>query len=196
VDDAGLQAALARFRGEIEQVPPMHSALKHEGRPLYALAREGKSVPRELRRVVIHELELLGREGELLRLRIRCSKGTYIRQLAVDLGLALGTVAHLEALRRTAVGGLSLSQAVTLEDFQALGEAARQTWLLPADSLIAHLPRVDLEEGVAARFLNGQTVRQAAPQGPCRVYQAGALLGIGEAGPGDALLPARLIARG
>jgi tRNA pseudouridine55 synthase len=196
VGDAELRAALARFHGEIEQVPPMHSALKHEGRPLYKLAREGQSVPREPRRVVIHEIELLGREAELLRLRIRCSKGTYVRQLAVDLGLALGTVAHLEALRRTAVGGLSLSQAVTLEDFQALGEAARLAWLLPPDSLIEHLPRVDLEGSVAARFLNGQTVRQAAPQGACRVYQAGALLGIGEAGPGDALLPARLIARG
>jgi len=196
VDDAGLRAALARFRGEIEQVPPMHSALKHEGRPLYKLAREGQSVVREARRVVIHELELLGRDAGLLRLRIRCSKGTYVRQLAVDLGLALGTVAHLEALRRTAVGALSLKQAITLEDFQALGEAARLAWLLPPDSLIEHLPRVDLEEAVAARFLNGQTVRQAAPQGPCRVYRAGALLGIGEAGPGDALLPARLIARG
>jgi len=195
IDAAGLQAALARFRGEIDQVPPMHSALKHEGQPLYKLAREGQSVPREPRRVVIHEIELLGREAELLRLRIRCSKGTYVRQLAVDLGLALGTVAHLEALRRTAVGGLSLSQAVTLEDFQALGEAARLAWLLPPDALIEHLPRVDLEDGVAARFLNGQAVRQAAPQGACRVYRAGTLLGIGEAAPGDALLPARLIAR-
>lgn len=196
VDDAGLRAALARFHGEIDQVPPMHSALKHEGRPLYALAREGQTVPREPRRVNIHELEVLSRDETLLRLRIRCSKGTYVRQLAVDLGLALGTVAHLEALRRTAVGGLSLKQAITLEDFQALGEEARLQWLLPPDSLIEHLPRVDLEEAVAARFLNGQKVHQPAPQGACRVYRAGALLGIGEAGPGDALLPTRLIARG
>lgn len=196
MDASRLAQALERFRGRIEQVPPMYSALKHEGQPLYALARAGQTVERDARTVTVHELELVSRSEEVLRLRIRCSKGTYIRQLAVDLGLALGTVAHLEALRRTAVAGLRLDQAVTLEDLQALDETARLTWLLPPDRLIEHLPRVDLEEGLAARFLNGQAVRLAAPDGPCRVYRAGALLGIGEGGPGDALLPSRLIARG
>lgn len=197
VDEAGLANALARFRGDIEQVPPMYSALKHAGQPLYALARAGQSVERAARKVTVHELELLERAGDVLHLRIRCSKGTYVRQLAVDLGLALGTVAHLEALRRTRVAGFKLDQAVTLDDLQALGEEARLAWLLPPDSLLEDLPRADLPEELEGRFLNGQVVAQAAAcQGPCRVYgKAGVLLGVGEGGPGDELRPARLIAR-
>jgi tRNA pseudouridine55 synthase len=197
--DAGehrLAQALAQFRGTISQVPPMYSALKHEGQPLYALARTGKTVERASRAVTIDELELVSRDDTLLRLRVRCSKGTYVRQLAVDLGLALGTVAHLAGLRRTAVAGLRLDQAVALDDLQALGEASRLTWLLPPETLLQHLPRVDLEEPLAGRFLHGQAVRPAClTQGPVRVYQAGALLGVGEGEPEGELRPARLIAR-
>ena len=197
VGDAALAEALARFRGPIAQVPPMYSALKQGGQPLYAMARAGKSVERAPRNVTVHELELLERAGDVLHLRIRCSKGTYVRQLAVDLGLALGTVAHLEALRRTAVGAFRLDRAVTLDDLQALGEKARLAWLLPADSLLGDLPRLELPEDLAARFLNGQPVALAgATEGACRVYaKDGALLGVGEGGPGQALRPARLIAR-
>ncbi len=196
VDDAALIRALAGFRGEIRQVPPMYSALKKDGQPLYALARAGQTVEREARLVTIHEMELVSRKEDLLRLRIRCSKGTYIRQLATDLGLALGTVAHLEALRRTAVAGLRLDQAVALDDLQALGEASRLAWLLPPDRLIEHLPRIDLDEPLARRFLNGQAVRlEAVAPGPVRVYQAGVLLGVGEGGAAGQLQPDRLIAR-
>ncbi len=197
VDAAGLALALAGFRGAIVQVPPMYSALKHAGQPLYALARAGRSVERAARHVTVHELELLEHAGDLLQLRIRCSKGTYVRQLAVDLGLALGTVAHLEGLCRTAVAGFRLDQAVALDELQALGEEARRAWLLPPDSLLEELPRLDLPEELAGRFLNGQTIALAAAgQGPCRVYgNAGVLLGVGEGGPGDELRPARLIAR-
>jgi tRNA pseudouridine55 synthase len=196
VDARGLEQALARFRGDIEQVPPMFSALKHEGQPLYALARAGETVERAARRITIHELELVAHEGELLRLRILCSKGTYVRTLAADLGLALGTVAHLQALRRTAVGGLRLNQAVALDDLQALGEEARRAWLLPADRLLEHLPRVDLEEGPAGRFQQGQSVPLVATAlGPSRVYGAGVLLGVGEGLAGGNLQPARLVAR-
>jgi tRNA pseudouridine55 synthase len=196
VDEKRLADALARFRGTISQVPPMYSALKHEGQPLYALARAGQTVERASREVTIHELELVSRDGTLLRLRIGCSKGTYVRQLAVDLGLALGTVAHLEALRRTAVAGLRLDQAVSLDDLQALGEASRLAWLLPPDRLLEHLPRVDLEEPLAGRFLNGQAVLTGVlSPGPVRVYRAGVLLGVGEGGPGAELRPARLLAR-
>ena len=197
VDMPGLEQALARFRGAIEQVPPMHSALKHQGQPLYALARAGKTVERAARSVTVLELELLERAGDVLHLRIRCSKGTYVRQLAVDLGLALGTVAHLEGLRRTAVAGFRLDQAVALDDLQALGEAARRAWLLPPDSLLEDLPRLDLPRELEDRFLNGQMVAHAAAgRGPCRVYgKAGVLLGVGEGGPGEELRPARLIAR-
>jgi tRNA pseudouridine55 synthase len=195
VDEQRLAQALATFRGAISQVPPMYSALKHEGQPLYSLARAGQTVERASRDVTIHELELVARDETLLRLRIRCSKGTYVRQLAVDLGLALGTVAHLQSLRRTAVAGMRLDQAVTLDDLQALGEASRLAWLLPPDKLLEHLPRIDLEEPLAGLFLNGQAVTKGVSPGPARVYQAGVLLGVGEGGPGDQLRPARLIAR-
>ena len=197
VDDSTLARALAGFRGEIRQVPPMYSALKKDGQPLYALARAGQTVEREARLVTIHELELVSRSENLLRLRIRCSKGTYVRQLAADLGLALGTVAHLAALRRTAVAGLRLDQAVTLDDLQALGEAARLAWLLPPDRLLEHLPRVDLEAPLAGQFLNGQAVRSAGLRpGPARVYAGDALLGVGEANSAGELQPTRLIASG
>jgi tRNA pseudouridine55 synthase len=194
-DEPQLQAALGRFRGEILQVPPMYSALKRGGQPLYALARAGTTVEREPRKVTIHELELVDRTEDVLRLRVKCSKGTYVRQLAADLGLALGTVGFLKALRRTAVGGLRVDKAVALDDLQALGDAGQLAWLLPPDGLLSHLPRIELEEGVAGRFLHGQTVRPAGvPGGSCRVYQAGRLLGVGEGDAEGALHPVRLVA--
>ncbi len=197
VDDAALARALERFRGHIQQVPPMYSALKRDGRPLYELAREGASVERAPRDVTVHALELVARDAQRLRLRIRCSKGTYVRQLAVDLGVALGTVAHLAALRRTEVGPFRIEEAVTLEDLQALGEAGRRAWLLPVDRLLQDLPPVTLPAALAARFLRGQAVPGAAPGGPCRVYRDdGALLGVGEGGDGGQVHPGRLLASG
>jgi tRNA pseudouridine55 synthase len=197
VDEAGLALALARFRGALEQVPPMYSALKHAGRPLYALARAGESVERAARQVTVHELELLERAGDVLHLRIKCSKGTYVRQLAVDLGRALGTVAHLAGLRRTAVAGFRLDQAVALDDLQALGDEARRAWLLPAESLLAGLPRLELDASQTARFMNGQAIDVKVSPGPCRVYRSeGPLLGVGESRPGIGLRPVRLLARG
>src|SRR6185369_5052704 len=205
-DDERLAQALAGFRGEISQVPPMYSALKKDGQPLYALARAGQTVEREPRRITVHELELVSRGADLLRLRIRCSKGTYVRQLAADLGLALGTVAHLAALRRTAVADLRLDQAIALDALQDLSEAERPSRLLPTDRLLEHLPRIELDTARAECFLNGQAVTLVAPGlGPCRVYKAadeaaggnaGSLLGVGESGAGGLLRPARLIARG
>jgi len=197
VDDARLARALDRFRGQIGQVPPMYSALKHEGQPLYALARAGQTVQRSSRQVTVHELELIERSEDLVRVRVRCSKGTYIRQLATDLGAELGTGAHLAGLRRLAVGGFRLEQAVALDDLQAMGDAARAAWLLPPDSLLGALPRIELDEAQTRRFLHGQAVPLEAPGGPCRVYRVGGpLLGVGEAGPGDELRPVRLIASG
>ena len=196
-DDARLAKALQGLRGEIRQVPPMYSALKHGGQPLYALARAGQTVARAARPITIHELELIARRGDSLRLRVRCSKGTYVRQLAVDLGLALGTVAHLAALRRTAVGRFRIEQSVALEELEALGEQAPQAWLLPAESLLEELPRLDLDEAQASRFLNGQAIELDAAAGTCRVYlREGSLLGVGETRPGSGLHPRRLLARG
>ncbi|MGQ0509250.1 MAG: tRNA pseudouridine(55) synthase TruB [Betaproteobacteria bacterium] len=197
VDEANLSMALERFRGAIRQVPPMYSALKRDGRPLYELARAGQTVEREAREVTIHELALEGREGDLVRLRVRCSKGTYIRQLAEDLGLALGTVAYLEGLRRTAAGAYTLEHAVDLERFRAMSEAGRHACLLPPDSLLAALPVAGLEPEASMRFIQGQAVAAGAlPEGACRVLDAaGALLGVGEAGADGKLRPVRLLSQ-
>jgi len=200
VDATQLARALEQFRGDLVQVPPMYSALKYGGQPLYALARAGQTVARAARRIRIHALELIARNDEVLRLRIRCSKGTYVRQLAVDLALSLGTAGHLAALRRIAVGELRIERAVSLGDLQALGEAARTAWLLPPECLLEDLPRLELDEEAARRFLNGQALPLQAPEGPCRVYRRhGPLLGIGEGmgeSRGHGLRPLRLIASG
>jgi tRNA pseudouridine55 synthase len=196
VDDARIQAALEQFRGPIEQVPPMHSALKHQGKPLYLLARRGHSVERAARRVTVHALELLGRGGDRLRLRVRCSKGTYVRQLAADLGRALGTGAHLAALRRTMVGRFALGDAVTLEGLRSMDAPAHEARLLPVEALLADLPRVELVAAQAARFADGQSVAlEERPTGRCRVYaERGRLIGVGEPGEGRDIRPLRLLA--
>jgi tRNA pseudouridine55 synthase len=196
VDAARIEASLAQFRGPIEQVPPMHSALKHRGEPLYALARRGRSVERAARRVTVHALELLGRSSERLRLRVRCSKGTYVRQLATDLGRALGTGAHLAALRRTMLGRFELGNAVTLEGLRSMHVPAREARLLPVEFLLADLPRVELVAAQAASFANGQSVALGErPTGRCRVYaEHGRLIGVGEPGEGCDLRPLRLLA--
>jgi tRNA pseudouridine55 synthase len=198
LDDARIGRALERFRGVIEQVPPMYSALKHQGRPLYELARSGRSVERAARRVTVHALELIGRSGDTLRLRVGCSKGTYVRQLAADLGAALQTGAHLAALRRTAVGRFCIDEAVGLEALQAMTDAERDACLLPVDSLLADLPRVELGTALAARFSLGQAVAlDAPPEGRCRVYAGpDRLIGVGEPGAGRELRPLRLLAEG
>jgi tRNA pseudouridine55 synthase len=191
-----IEPALARLRGDIEQVPPMYSALKHAGQPLYALARRGRSVERAARRVRIDELAMVEFAGEAIELRVRCSKGTYIRTLVEDLGRALGCGAHLEALRRTAAGSFRIGDAVTLEQLQAASGAERDRWLLPLERLLAGLPRVDLAEPVAGRFARGQAIRLEEPrQGRCSVYGGnGEFLGIGEADPAGDLRPRRLVA--
>jgi tRNA pseudouridine55 synthase len=186
---------LARFRGEIEQVPPMHSALKQGGRPLYELARQGREVARRARRVRVHALELLAFDGESIELRVRCSKGTYVRTLAEDIGRALGCGAHLSALRRVAAGRFNVAEAVRLDALHAETPEARERRLLPAESLLQGLPRVDLPEALAARFARGQMLTlAAAPEGRCRVYGAqGRLLGLGEGQGRGELRPRRLV---
>lgn len=192
VGEAALASALPRFRGVLEQVPPMYSALKRDGQPLYALAREGRSVARAPRRIEVLELELLRRAEDLLELRIRCSKGTYVRQLAVDLGEALGTGAHLAALRRTAVGRMRIEDAVPFEAVEKEGAAL----LRPMDCLLGDLPRVDLEARQASQFLSGAAIAlDATSEGACRVYAQGGLLGVGRLAAGR-LQPLRSVARG
>jgi tRNA pseudouridine55 synthase len=195
VDAGSLAAALDGLRGEIDQVPPMYSALKRDGRPLYEYARAGVEVERAPRRVTIHALELLERHGEVLRLRVACSKGTYVRVLAEDLGRALGCGAHLSALRRTRVGPLSLAQGVAPATLDALDEPGRDRLLQPPDTLAAGLPEAHLPPGEAQRLLNGQPVRGGVgPAGATRVYaHTGAFLGLAERAPDGTLHPRRLM---
>ncbi len=193
VSEAQILAALARFRGEIEQLPPMHSALKRAGVPLYKLARRGETVERSRRRVEIFELERMSFHPPLLELRVRCSKGTYIRALAEDIGAALGTGAHLAALRRIASGRFLIEAAVTLDDIAGLNEAQRQRRLLSLGELLADLPRVELDAPLELRLRNGQPLKISGLQeGVSALYRAdGVLIGLGRAREG-VLRPLRL----
>ncbi|WP_064577213.1 tRNA pseudouridine(55) synthase TruB [Cupriavidus gilardii] len=160
-DAAALNEALARFVGAIEQVPPMHSALKKDGRPLYEYARAGQTVERAARGVTIHEIALLRCElpgAPVFAMRVTCSKGTYIRTLAEDIGEALGCGAHLTALRRTAVGDLTLDGAVTLEQLGQHDDAARPALLAPVDALLQRCAPVTLDAAATQRFLQGQRI--------------------------------------
>jgi tRNA pseudouridine55 synthase len=171
-DRAAIEAACARFVGPIDQVPPMHSALKHEGKALYEYARAGVDIERPARRVTIHAIDILHWHDEELVLDVRCSKGTYIRTLAEDIGAALGCGAHLSALRRTGSGALTVDRTVTLEALQALSEAERDALLLPPDVLVADWPDVHLADDEAGRFLTGLRRRVALADMPSvRVYR-------------------------
>lgn len=171
VDRAMVDAACAAFLGEIDQVPPMHSALKHEGRALYEYAREGIEVAREARRITLHSIDILQWEHDTLVIDVRCSKGTYIRTLAEDIGRHLGCGAHLKALRRTGCGPVQLDQAITLEALQAMSEAERDALIQPVDVLVAHWPETLLNQDDAARFLTGMRRRLAlADAEAMRVY--------------------------
>ncbi len=159
LDRAEIDAVLARFTGTLSQLPPMHSALKKDGRALYDYARDGIEVEREARQVTIHRLDLVDWHADRLTLDVHCSKGTYIRTLAEDIGAALGCGAHLASLHRTACGRLSLESAVAWPALQAFDESERDRLLLPPHALLAHRPRIDLDAGAAARLLCGQRVR-------------------------------------
>lgn len=191
-----LGAALLNFRGDILQTPPLYSALKHAGKPLYAYARAGVDIERAPRPVRILSLDLEWFEGERLALSITCSKGTYIRSIAHDLGEILGCGAHLVALRRTAVGRFGLDCAHTLEGIEAMPAAERDAGLLPVDALLQNLPEVRLAPAQEARFLQGQVVPWEGPLQPrMRVYgSSGALLGVGEGDAKGAISPKRVIA--
>ncbi|MFN4325180.1 MAG: tRNA pseudouridine(55) synthase TruB [Azonexus sp.] len=194
VSVADVERLLPRFTGPIRQIPPMHSALKRDGRPLYELARQGIAVEREAREVTIHALDMLGLAGDVLRLRVSCSKGTYIRVLAADIGEALGCGAHLTALRRTRVGDLVLDRSVTLKQLEMQDEAGRLAHLQPVDALLQSLPAVHLAALEANRFSHGNPVAlPSGLQGKLRVYVDGRLLGVGEPGPGGLLWPKRLV---
>jgi len=187
-------AVLPSFMGEIEQIPPMHSALKHQGRPLYEYARAGIEIERPARKVTIRSLELIECTPPRVVIDVQSTAGTYIRTLAQDIGAALGCGAYLTALKRTAAGGFSLELAHTLAELEALEPGDRQSLLQPADYLVEHLPALYLDEQDAASLCQGRTVgHSAADSGLKRVYTAtNRFLGLADADAGQ-LVPRRLI---
>jgi tRNA pseudouridine55 synthase len=194
VTSAALAAALESFHGEIEQVPPMHSALKHKGTPLYRLARRGEKVTRAARRVRISCLEIVGFEVPLLRIRVVCSKGTYIRVLAEDIGTGLGCGAHLAALRRTGSGTFRVENALTLEELEALPIHERRRALLALPALVQGLPRAELGAAEEARLRQGQALKIGGlGRGLCAVVRPdGGVIGLGTADGEGGLKPLRL----
>ncbi len=195
VTRAQVDAVCARFTGLIHQVPPMHSALKRDGKALYEYARAGITVEREARAVTIHAIDIVGGEADRWTLDVRCSKGTYIRTLAEDIGAALGCGAHLAALRRTGSGALTLNGALTLEALTAMDESARDAALMQADALVADWPEVRLGADDAGRFLSGLRRRtKLADVAHVRVYgpDTRAFLGGGHITAGE-LISTRLL---
>lgn len=194
VEESAVEAVLARFRGAIRQLPPMHSALKHQGRPLYEYIRKGETVERELRDVVIHELLLNSFEGNRMEITVRCSKGTYVRTLAEDIGAALGCGAHLLGLRRTAIAHFDLRQAYTLEQLSALSDVQRDACLLPVESLMPNMPKLHLDEAQIRRLAQGQRLAldTGLPDGKINLQGAGGFVGIGVL-QGRRLAPERLL---
>ncbi len=195
-DEDQLRRAVGDLTGNIEQVPPMHSAIKVDGRPLYALARKGINVERAPRRVTIYEFEASRRSSDSVDIFVRCSKGTYIRVLAEDLGERLGCGAYLTALRRVAIGTIDIRQSVGLDELEQSPEAQRLALLRPVDSLLTGIPQVILTMQDSTRLRHGLSIGgldNLAP-GPVRVYsERGVFLGLGEFGEDGSLKPRRLV---
>ena len=194
VTQAMLDAALAKFTGPISQVPPMYSALKRDGKPLYEYARAGVELEREARNVVIHKVELLAWQGDEVRVAVDCSKGTYIRTLAEDIGEFLGCGAHLIALRRTRIATITLNGAVTLEQMENCAD--RDALLAATESLLGDLPEAHLDAAASDRLLHGQPVTMAGASAPrYRAYAAdGRFIGLCQLDAQGRLAPKRLIA--
>ena len=188
-----IDAVLRSFLGAQQQIPPMHSALHVAGRRLYDYARAGEEVARIPRAIAISDIAALGRTGDDLAIRVTCSKGTYVRTLAQDIGRRLGCGAHLVALRRTAVGHLSLANALTLEQLESLGPVARDA-LLPPEALVAALPRFDASDPEAAGFVHGRPIATSGAAGAeVAVYAPGGrFVGVGAVFP-DRIAPLRLL---
>ncbi len=191
---AEVDAVLARFRGEIQQLPPMHSALKHQGKPLYEYIRKGETIERELRNVVIHELVLNSFSGNEMDITVRCSKGTYIRTLAEDIGAALGCGAHLIGLRRTAIAHFDLRDGYNWQQLEAMTGAERDACVLPLDSLMPDTPRLQLDAVQIKRLAQGQRLGldTGLPDGKVCLYGPQGFIGTGLL-QGRRLAPERLL---
>lgn len=200
LSDEEVEAVLDRFRGPIQQIPPMHSALKHQGQRLYRLAHKGITVEREPREVTIHRLECTGREPERLELDIECSKGTYIRTLGEDIGAALGTVAHVIELRRIGSGPFEAGDMVSLDTLREAEQAGTiDEYLTPMESVLSEWPAVSLSRDVAWYLSRGQPVRvpRAPTSGLVRLHaDDDRFLGVGEVLDDGRIAPRRLVATG
>ena len=194
-----IEKVLSQFRGEINQIPPMHSALKHKGQRLYQLAYQGIEVERKPRTVTIYKLELLDFSGDEIEIRVLCSKGTYIRTLAEDIGKALGCGAHVKTLRRLGSGPYQAEQMVTMAKLETLAEEGLDKvdqQLLPMDSILAGLPEIDLIESLAFYMDQGQAVivPHAPTEGLVRLYdQQHRFKGVGEVLDDGRVAPRRLV---
>jgi tRNA pseudouridine55 synthase len=202
IDEARVREVLAGFLGTIRQLPPMYSALKHQGQRLYKLAREGVEVEREPRAVTIHAIMLLHLDGEEFEMEVHCSKGTYVRTLAEDIGAALDCGGYVSALRRTGVGPYLADRMVDLPEIERRAEEgleALDALLLPVDSAVGHWPEVKLSEDAAYYLKLGQPVLvpRAPPNGWLRLYDArGRFLGVGEIDDDGKVAPRRLMIPG
>ncbi|MFE8070734.1 tRNA pseudouridine(55) synthase TruB [Marinobacteraceae bacterium S3BR75-40.1] len=195
LDEARLESILAGFRGAIEQVPSMYSALKHQGRPLYEWAREGITIERKPRPVTIHQLTLEALTADSFAIAVRCTKGTYIRSLVEDIGQALGCGAHVTALRRTEAGPFRLDQAYTLDALEAMAPEERDACLQPADTALQDLPEQRLNNAHSQSILNGQPVKMTGQFQPgwVRLYAEDRFLGLGEILLDGRVAPRRLV---
>ena len=189
-----VDAVLARFRGDIQQLPPMHSALKHQGKPLYEYIRKGETIERELRDVVIHELLLNSFSGNRMDITVRCSKGTYIRTLAEDIGEELGCGAHLIGLRRTAIAHFDLKGSYTLQQLEAMTDAERDACILPLESLMPDMPKLQLDAVQVQRLAQGQKLGldTGLPDGKISLHGPTGFIGVGLL-QGRRLAPERLL---
>ena len=193
---AELEHAVQHFTGTILQTPPMYSALKHQGQPLYKYARQGIVIERAAREVTLHRIVLTDFQADVVRLSVDCSKGTYIRVLAEDIGSLLGCGAHLIGLRRTRVGDFSLANALTLDTLEAMPEAERDSMLLPSDQLLTALPAIALDRDAAYYLRQGQAIWQAKLQvhQRFRIYdEKQVFVGVGEVNAEGKLAPTRLV---
>ena len=196
VSQAQFEQACSQFVGEISQIPPMYSALKHEGKALYEYARAGIEIERKSRLITIHSITQNTFEKDVASITITCSKGTYIRTLAEDIGNLLGCGAHLIGLRRTATANYQISQAITIEQFEAMLAGQREAALMPLDSAVMHLPAMMLDADSSFYLQQGQAIWQRGkiPQGLIRLYnEQQAFLGLGEQQSNGKIAPKRLI---
>ncbi|MGZ8258275.1 MAG: tRNA pseudouridine(55) synthase TruB [Methylotenera sp.] len=190
------EQACHQFVGEISQIPPMYSALKHEGKALYEYARAGVKIERAARVITIHSIALNAFDQDVATITVKCSKGTYIRTLAEDIGAQLGCGAHLIGLRRTATANYQLTQAITLEQFEAMPVEQRASVLLPADSAVHHLPAITLDADSTFYLQQGQSVWRSGviAKGLLRLYnEQQEFLGLGELASDGKIAPKRLI---